>query len=265
MEILVLITTPDLQYKHSALCVALQAAGFFKGMSFPLVSITLYNSLVFGCFSNTQRFISRYRHGDARHPSTLLDLTLASALTGLVSVAVGAPVDLVKIRLQMQTQPMVTENLHLATGMSAVRLRPLAVGVHHHGPLQVISRVVQSEGLCGLYRGGGAMLLRDVPGYALYFIPYTLLCRKLSSEHTHSPQPFTICLAGGLAGVFPRLVGERYPRVPHVCYHVPDLRDVPEVLQESVGRRRSRTGTSRDYTHTHLSVCVNPAELEHCV
>uniref|UniRef100_A0A8C5DF86 Solute carrier family 25 member 48 n=1 Tax=Gouania willdenowi TaxID=441366 RepID=A0A8C5DF86_GOUWI len=175
------------------------AAGFFKGMSFPLVSITLYNSLVFGCFSNTQRFISRYRHGDARHPSTLLDLTLASALTGLVSVAVGAPVDLVKIRLQMQTQPMVTENLHLATGMSAVRLRPLAVGVHHHGPLQVISRVVQSEGLCGLYRGGGAMLLRDVPGYALYFIPYTLLCRKLSSEHTHSPQPFTICLAGGLA------------------------------------------------------------------
>ncbi|XP_028314714.1 solute carrier family 25 member 48 isoform X2 [Gouania willdenowi] len=176
------------------------AAGFFKGMSFPLVSITLYNSLVFGCFSNTQRFISRYRHGDARHPSTLLDLTLASALTGLVSVAVGAPVDLVKIRLQMQTQPMVTENLHLATGMSAVRLRPLAVGVHHHGPLQVISRVVQSEGLCGLYRGGGAMLLRDVPGYALYFIPYTLLCRKLSSEHTHSPQPFTICLAGGLAG-----------------------------------------------------------------
>lgn len=34
----------------------------------------------------------------------MLDLTVASMLTGLVSVGVGAPVDLVKIRLQMQTQ-----------------------------------------------------------------------------------------------------------------------------------------------------------------
>ena len=34
----------------------------------------------------------------------MLDLTVASALTGLMSVGLGAPVDLVKIRLQMQTQ-----------------------------------------------------------------------------------------------------------------------------------------------------------------
>lgn len=60
--------------------------------------------MVFGFFSNAQRLISKYRHGDGRHPCGLLDLTAASMLTGLVSVAVGAPVDLVKIRLQMQTQ-----------------------------------------------------------------------------------------------------------------------------------------------------------------
>lgn len=34
----------------------------------------------------------------------MLDLTVASMLTGLMSVGLGAPVDLVKIRLQMQTQ-----------------------------------------------------------------------------------------------------------------------------------------------------------------
>ncbi|KAL0175665.1 hypothetical protein M9458_027995, partial [Cirrhinus mrigala] len=80
--------------------------GFFKGLSFPLASITLYNSMVFGFFSNTQRLISKYRYGDGRHPCSMLDLTVASMLTGLVSVGVGAPVDLVKIRLQMQTQPV---------------------------------------------------------------------------------------------------------------------------------------------------------------
>lgn len=73
-------------------------------MSFPLASITVYNSVVFGFFSNAQRFISKYRYGDGRHPCGMLDLTVASMLTGLVSVGLGAPVDLVKIRLQMQTQ-----------------------------------------------------------------------------------------------------------------------------------------------------------------
>lgn len=87
-----------------AFLVSSQVTGFFKGLSFPLASITLYNSIAFGCFSNTQRLISRYRYGDGRHPSSMLDLTAASMLTGLVSVGVGAPVDLVKIRLQMQTQ-----------------------------------------------------------------------------------------------------------------------------------------------------------------
>lgn len=81
-----------------------QAMGFFKGMSFPLASITVYNSVVFGFFSNAQRFISKYRYGDGRHPCGMLDLTVASMLTGLMSVGLGAPVDLVKIRLQMQTQ-----------------------------------------------------------------------------------------------------------------------------------------------------------------
>lgn len=80
-------------------------------MSFPLASITVYNSVVFGFFSNTQRLISKYRYGDGRHPCGMLDLTVASMLTGLVSVGLGAPVDLVKIRLQMQTQTVLAGKL----------------------------------------------------------------------------------------------------------------------------------------------------------
>lgn len=64
--------------------------------------------MVFGFFSNIQRFISDIRYGDRRHPCNILDLTVASMVTGLVSVSLGAPVDLVKIRLQMQTQPILT-------------------------------------------------------------------------------------------------------------------------------------------------------------
>ncbi|CDR07724.1 unnamed protein product [Oncorhynchus mykiss] len=97
-------------YKNTLHCV-LQIyrketiAGFFKGLSFPLASITVYNSVVFGFFNNTQRVISKFRHGDERQSCGMLDMTLASMLTGLMSVGLGAPVDLVKIRLQMQTLP----------------------------------------------------------------------------------------------------------------------------------------------------------------
>ncbi|KAG7231654.1 hypothetical protein INR49_010758 [Caranx melampygus] len=174
-------------------------------MSFPLASITVYNSVVFGFFSNTQRLISKYRYGDGRHPCSMLDLTVASMLTGLVSVGLGAPVDLVKIRLQMQTQMVLAENLHLAGSVSNgtnIPLRSVSIPSHrlYRGPIHCISSILQTEGLQGLYRGAGAMILRDVPGYTLYFIPYTIFCNLLKPDATSSPHPCSIWLAGGLAG-----------------------------------------------------------------
>ncbi|KAI3352021.1 hypothetical protein L3Q82_020251, partial [Scortum barcoo] len=197
-------------YKNTLHCVLTiyrkeTVAGFFKGMSFPLASITVYNSVVFGFFSNTQRLISNYRYGDGRHPCGMLDLTVASMLTGLVSVGLGAPVDLVKIRLQMQTQTVLAENLHLAGNVSSgtnIPLRSVNIPSQrlYRGPIHCISSILQTEGLQGLYRGAGAMILRDVPGYVLYFIPYTIFCDLLKPDATSSPHPCSIWLAGGLAG-----------------------------------------------------------------
>ncbi|XP_068947983.1 solute carrier family 25 member 48 isoform X2 [Petaurus breviceps papuanus] len=79
--------------------------GFFKGMSFPLASIAVYSSVVFGVFSNTQKFLIQYRYGESSESSSLSDLFLASMVSGVISVGLGGPVDLIKIRLQMQTEP----------------------------------------------------------------------------------------------------------------------------------------------------------------
>ncbi|XP_062976834.1 solute carrier family 25 member 48 [Elgaria multicarinata webbii] len=170
-------------------------AGFFKGMSFPLVSIAVYNSVVFGVFSNIQRLISQHRYGNSNHPPALIDLALASMVAGTFSVGIGGPVDLVKIRLQMQTQPLVEANLdlkHRATGFS--------VQTAYRGPVHCVGTILRQEGLAGLYRGSSAMLLRDVPGYCLYFIPYTVLCGWITPEECLSPSPFSVWLAGGIAG-----------------------------------------------------------------
>ncbi|XP_024284496.2 solute carrier family 25 member 48 [Oncorhynchus tshawytscha] len=198
-------------YKNTLHCV-LQIyrketiAGFFKGLSFPLASITVYNSVVFGFFNNTQRVISKFRHGDERRSCGMLDMTLASMLTGLMSVGLGAPVDLVKIRLQMQTLPCLSENLNLAgttgnvNGNIAVRSVTLQGQPTYRGPIHCISSILRTEGIRGLYRGAGAMVLRDVPGYTLYFIPYALFRRWLSPEGRSSPHPCTVWVSGGLAG-----------------------------------------------------------------
>ncbi|XP_078116141.1 solute carrier family 25 member 48 [Sander vitreus] len=197
-------------YKNTLHCILTiyrkeTVMGFFKGMSFPLASITVYNSVVFGTFSNTQRLISKYRYGDGRHPCSMADLTVASMLTGLVSVGLGAPVDLVKIRLQMQTQMVLAENLQLAGNVSNgtnIPMRSISIPSQrlYRGPIHCISSILQTEGLQGLYRGAGAMILRDVPGYMLYFIPYTIMCDLLKPDASSSLHPGSIWLAGGLAG-----------------------------------------------------------------
>ncbi|XP_064222411.1 solute carrier family 25 member 48 isoform X1 [Aotus nancymaae] len=171
--------------------------GFFKGMSFPLASIAVYNSVVFGVFSNTQRFLSQHRcrEPEASPPHTLSDLLLASMVAGVVSVGLGGPVDLIKIRLQMQTQPFRDANLSLKSRAVALGEQPV-----YQGPVHCIATIVRNEGLAGLYRGASAMLLRDVPGYCLYFIPYVFLSEWITPEACAGPSPCAVWLAGGVAG-----------------------------------------------------------------
>ncbi|XP_034816431.1 solute carrier family 25 member 48 isoform X2 [Pan paniscus] len=197
--------------------------GFFKGMSFPLASIAVYNSVVFGVFSNTQRFLSQHRCGEpeASPPRTLSDLLLASMVAGVVSVGLGAPVDLIKIRLQMQTQPFRDANLGLKSRAVAPAEQPA-----YQGPVHCITTIVRNEGLVGLYRGASAMLLRDVPGYCLYFIPYVFLSEWITPEACTGPSPCAVWLAGGMAGVFQRHHCERGAGLPYECGHVPWVRAV---------------------------------------
>ncbi|XP_030744825.1 solute carrier family 25 member 48 isoform X1 [Echinops telfairi] len=171
--------------------------GFFKGMSFPLASIAVYNAVVFGVFSNTQRFLSQHRckELEASPTRTLSDLILASMVAGVVSVGLGGPVDLIKIRLQMQTQPFREADLHVKSSTMTRRQQP-----HYAGPVHCMAAIVRQEGLAGLYRGASAMLLRDVPGYCLYFIPYVFLNEWITPEARAGPSPSAVWLAGGLAG-----------------------------------------------------------------
>lgn len=107
-----------------------------------------------------------------------------------------------------QNLSVLSENLHLAGNMANGTNIPLSSVQmpgqrQYRGPLHCISSILRTEGLQGLYRGAGAMILRDVPGYVLYFIPYTIFCNLLKPDASSDPHPGSIWLAGGLAGNWP--------------------------------------------------------------
>jgi len=94
-----------------------------------------------------------------------------------------------------------SENFNIA-GNGSVPLRSMGIQSQtmYRGPLHCISTVLQNEGIQGLYRGAGAMILRDIPGYTLYFVPYTLFCNWMNPDGKGTPHPCSIWVAGGLAG-----------------------------------------------------------------
>ncbi|XP_053457659.1 solute carrier family 25 member 47 isoform X2 [Nycticebus coucang] len=158
---------------------------------------------------------------------------VAGAIGGVCGVAVGYPLDTVKVRIQ--TEPKYTgiwqcvrdiyhrERVFLTspTEVAKVRLqtqtqqrRPLASAVppmypvpstclvpKYHGPLHCLATVAREEGVCGLYKGSSALLLRDGHSFATYFLSYAILCEWLTPTGHSQPDVLGVLAAGGCAGV----------------------------------------------------------------
>lgn len=84
-----------------------------------------------------------------------------------------SPADIVKVRLQCQTQ--------LYRG-SDPKSRP-----KYRGPVHCLLTIAREEGLLGLYKGAGALALRDGPSFATYFLVYNTVCDSLTSDKKAQP------------------------------------------------------------------------------
>ena len=113
---------------------------------------------------------------DARY-SMPTEMALGGATGILTSIAI-CPMEVLKVRMQVQV-PTPTWSSEVA-------------------------HVVRTEGVPGLYKGFGALLLRDVPFNALFYGCYETICSVLmrfrgveSKDELGTPSVF---VAGGLAG-----------------------------------------------------------------
>ncbi|KAL3511797.1 hypothetical protein ACH5RR_024514 [Cinchona calisaya] len=156
----------------------------YRGMGAPLASVTFQNAMVFQIYA----ILSRAFDNDvpATYPPSYKGVALGGVGTGAIQSLILSPVELVKIRLQLQRN--VTGNKYSSI---------------HRGPLDVARSIFQNEGLRGMYRGLTITVLRDAPAHGFYFWTYEYMreklhpgCRKKGQESFR-----TMLIAGGLAGV----------------------------------------------------------------
>ncbi|KAI8058074.1 mitochondrial carrier domain-containing protein [Syncephalis plumigaleata] len=169
--------------------------GLYKGVMSPLAGIGICNAVLFtanGYFRSLIR--ERQPASERTRPFTIGELMFAGGLSGLAMALVNCPVELLKVKLQVQfgSAPMI--------GPDGKQIRP------YTGVIDCGVRSFRESGLRGLYRGIVPTLLRDYPSYAAYFGGYELLKRNLSTDGSGDVGPLGMIFAGGMAGVFCWLV-----------------------------------------------------------
>ncbi|XP_045917374.1 solute carrier family 25 member 47-A [Micropterus dolomieu] len=166
--------------------------GFFKGMSLPITTISMTSSVVFGTYRNCLQCLSQAR-GTGCGPNTKLEVFLSGMAAGIAQISVMSPGDIVKVRLQCQTESMQGGN-----NMPKPK---------YHGPVHCLLSIIKEDGFMGLYRGTLPLMLRDGPSFATYFLTYATICEWLTDNSKKRPDWSVVMLAGGVAGMAGWTVG----------------------------------------------------------
>uniref|UniRef100_A0A3B5AY45 Solute carrier family 25 member 47-A-like n=1 Tax=Stegastes partitus TaxID=144197 RepID=A0A3B5AY45_9TELE len=164
--------------------------GFFKGMFLPLATVSMTSSVVFGTYRNCLQCLSQAR-GAAGGSNTKLEVFLSGLAGGIAQqTSVMCPGDIVKVRLQCQTESK--------RGGTKPKYR---------GPVHCLLSITKEEGFMGLYRGALPLMLRDGPSYATYFLTYVTICEWLIDSSRKTLDWSAVMLAGGIAGMAGWTVG----------------------------------------------------------
>ncbi|GAA5977797.1 hypothetical protein JCM5350_006181 [Sporobolomyces pararoseus] len=156
--------------------------GFYRGMGPPLAGVTPMFAVSFWGYSMGKKLV--YAATPQRKSSILnyTELAAAGFFSAVPTTLVAAPVERVKVLLQMQ-------------GQGGKQL--------YSGPLDAVGKLYKEGGLKSIYRGTGATLARDGPGSAAYFVAYEYVKKTLTpaGQDPAALSLSAVMVAGGLAGV----------------------------------------------------------------
>lgn len=140
------------------------------------MGLTFINAIVFGVQGNTMRLLGH---------DTPTNQFLAGAAAGAIQCVICCPMELAKTRMQMQ-----------GTGEKKKSTRKL-----YKNSLDCLVRIYRREGLSGVNRGMLTTLIRETPGFGVYFLAYDVLTRSLGCEADDRYMIPKLLFAGGMAGI----------------------------------------------------------------
>lgn len=157
--------------------------GLYAGTMASLAGALCENTALFLSYDICHKMMARLSSRNEWSLSPLQN-ALSGGLAGLVTSLVVCPADLVKCRVQA------------AREMASAGHK----GAVHIGPVNLTREILRKDGVKGLYRGLPATVLREVPGYFVFFGAYDL-CRQLISPPGKNMGYLETIMCGGVGGV----------------------------------------------------------------
>lgn len=181
-------------------------------MTFPLLGTAALNAVVFGVQAKVLGLLQ-----PGYSTPEVANSFAAGAVAGGVQTLIACPMELVKLRLQMQRHP----TRFLATyagglGQTAASPHPrVAMATHgvgeavphnrvYDGPWHAVRQTYREAGLAGVNKGIAVTLARDLPAFGLYFAVFDFACQRIMRSRglgdVNELGSAMIGLSGGVAG-----------------------------------------------------------------
>ena len=194
----------------------------------PLVGMAAINAILFGVQGSMMKLVQP-QGGLPKIKNSFL----AGSVAGAVQCVVCCPMELVKLRLQIQEDPVTTNNLYSRSGIKKLASSSLLSSTAHkggahtpaavataspatattrkiyNGPLDCTMKILRQKGISGLYKGGVVTFLRETPAFGSYFACYDFLCQAQIPTETGSMDDVSmvaLSFAGGVSGILAWLV-----------------------------------------------------------
>ena len=120
--------------------------GFFKGALSPLIGVTPYNTMVFTVTETVKRALTENRSNLNDQQKSFV----AGSCAATAALIIYCPIELLKVRAQVNRQEFIKYR-------------------------EAIPTLIRNEGPLSLYKGMTALMVRDVPGWGVYFWSYEVL------------------------------------------------------------------------------------------
>ena len=150
-------------------------------MASPMAGVSFINAIIFGVQANAMRVLE---------PGLKSEI-IAGSLAGAAQSIICCPLELAKLRVQIQGQCQKHQK---------VIFRNVKSRRSQRGSIDCLLNIYKSHGVMGCYRGMTITMMREIPSFAIYFGTFEIFCQYLTRGRRDSISPLPLLLAGGMSG-----------------------------------------------------------------